>query len=400
MDFELKPEQEQLRDMLQRYVRKEYGFDARRKIIASPEGFSREVWKTFAELGLTGIGIPEEHGGLGGDAVDTLVVMESLGTGLVVEPYVATVVLGAGLVRDAGSAAQKAAILPAVAGGEMLLALAHLEPGGRFEIDRVATTARRSGPGYVLKGSKAVVLGGEAADKLIVSARISPSPLGEGRGEGLSLFVVDARAEGLSRKGYSTRDGQRAADLTLDDVAVDAAALLGNEGEGLAHVERAIDAAIAALCAEAVGCMDALNAQTLEYLKTRKQFGVAIGTFQALKHRMADMFIAAAQARSMAYLAVLRAGDADRARRQRAICAAKALVGKSARTVGHGAVQLHGGMGVVDELIVSHYFKRLTAINTTFGDADHHLARYSDLLAAEEEVAEAAPKAMREVAAE
>jgi alkylation response protein AidB-like acyl-CoA dehydrogenase len=236
-----------------------------------------------------------------------------------------------------------------------------------------------------------VVLGGEAADRLIVSARSA---------EGISLFLVDAKAKGVTRKGYSTRDGQRAADVVLDEVAVDAAALLGNEGEGLGHVERAIDAAIAALCAEAVGCMDALNAQTLEYLKTRKQFGVAIGTFQVLKHRMADMFIAAAQARSMAYLAVLRADDADRERRQRAISAAKALVGKSARVVGHGAVQLHGGMGVVDELIVSHYFKRLTAINTTFGDADHHLARYSDLLAAEEEVAEAPPKAMREVAAE
>ncbi len=391
MDFELKPEQEQLRDMLQRYVRKDYAFEARRRIIASPEGFSREVWKTFAELGLTGIGIPEEHGGIGGDAVDTFVVMESLGTGLVVEPYIPTVVLGAGLVRDAGTTAQKAAILPAVAGGEMLLALAHLEPGGRFESDRVATTAKRSGSGYVLKGSKAVVLGGEAADRLVVSAATQA---------GASLFLVDPKAKGVSRKGYRTRDSQRAADVVLDDVAVDAAALLGNEGEGLAHVERAIDGAIAALCAEAVGCMDALNAQTLEYLKTRKQFGVPIGTFQVLKHRMADMFIAAAQARSMAYLAVLRADDRDRARRQRSIAAAKALVGKSARTVGHGAVQLHGGMGVVDELIVSHYFKRLTAINTTFGDADHHLARFSDLLATEEEAAGVPAKAMREVAAE
>ncbi len=391
MDFELKPEQEQLRDMLQRFVRKDYAFEARRRIIASPEGFSREVWKTFAELGLTGIGIPEEHGGIGGDAVDTFVVMESLGTGLVVEPYIPTVVLGAGLVRDAGNTAQKAAILPAVAGGEMLLALAHLEPGGRFESDRVATTAKRSGSGYVLKGSKAVVLGGEAADKLVASAATQG---------GVSLFLVDAKAKGVSRKGYRTRDSQRAADVVLDDVAVDAAALLGNEGEGLGHVERAIDAAIAALCAEAVGCMDALNAQTLEYLKTRKQFGVAIGTFQVLKHRMADMFIAAAQARSMAYLAVLRAGDADRARRQRSIAAAKSLVGKSARVVGHGAVQLHGGMGVVDELIVSHYFKRLTAINTTFGDADHHLARFSDLLATEDDAAEAPAKAMTEVAAE
>jgi len=392
MDFELKAEQEQLRDMLQRYVRKDYAFEARRKIVATAEGFSREVWKTFAELGLTGIGIPEEHGGLGGDAVDTFVVMESLGTGLVVEPYLPTVVLGASLVRDAGSAAQKASILPAVAGGEMLLALAHFEPGGRYDMDRVATTAKRSGTGYVLKGSKAVVIGGEAADKLIVSA-VAPG--------GPSLFLVDGAAKGVSRKGYPTRDGQRAADISLDDVAADAGALLGKEGEGLALAERAIDGAIAALCAEAVGCMDVLNAQTLEYLKTRKQFGVAIGTFQVLKHRMADMFIAAAQARSMAYLAVMRAGDPDRAQRRRAISAAKALVGRSARTVGHGAVQLHGGMGVVDELIVSHYFKRLTAMNTTFGDAEHHLARFSDLIAEEREADERAPRrAAREVAAE
>jgi len=381
MDFELRPEQEQLRDMLQRYVRKDYTFEARRRIVKSPGGYSREVWKGLAELGLTGIGIPEEHGGFGGDPVDTFVVMEAIGTGLVVEPYLATVVLGAGLVRDAGSAAQKDAILPAVASGETLLALAHYEPGGRFELDAVATTARKTSSGYVLNGSKAVVLGGEAADKLIVSARLSSG----GRGEGaFSLFIVPADAHGLTRKGYPTRDGQRAADVTLDEVPVDANALLGGEGEGLALVEHAIDRAIAALCAEAVGCMDALNAQTLEYLKTRKQFGVAIGTFQALKHRMADMFIAAAQSRSLAYLAAMRSAEPDRLVRSRAIAAAKAFIGKSARTVGHGAVQLHGGMGVVDELVVSHYFKRLTAINTTFGDAQHHLARFSDSMDAAE----------------
>ena len=374
MDFELGTEQEQLRDMLQRFVRKDYAFEARRKIVASPEGFSREVWKSLAELGLLGIGIPEEHGGTGGGAVDTFVVMESLGTGLVVEPYLPSVVLGAGLVRDAGTAAQKHEILPAVAGGELRLALAHYEPGGRFDLERVATTAKRSGSGYALNGKKAVVLGGESADKLLVSAR-------EGAGKRLSLFLVDAKARGVTRTGYRTRDGHRAADIALDDVTVDASALLGREGEGLALVERAVDRAIAALCAEALGCMDALNAQTLEYLKTRKQFGVAIGTFQVLKHRMADMFIAAAQARSMAYLAAMRADEADATSRRHAICAAKALVGKSARVVGHGAVQLHGGMGVVDELIVSHYFRRLTAINTTFGDADHHLARFSDQMA-------------------
>jgi alkylation response protein AidB-like acyl-CoA dehydrogenase len=371
MDFELKPEQEQLRDMLQRYVRKDYAFEARRRIIASPEGFSREVWSAFAELGLLGIGIPEAHGGIGGDAVDTFVVMESLGTGIVVEPYLSTVVLGAGLVRDAGSEAQKSALLPKVAAGEALIALAHDEPGSRYELDQVATTARKGGNGYVLKGEKAVSIHGDSADWLIVSARTAA---------GVSLFVVDAKSPGVSRRGYPTRDNHRAADVTLAEVAVGRDALLGAEGDGVAIVERALDRAIAALCAEAVGCMDALNAQTLEYLKTRKQFGVAIGTFQALKHRMADMFIAAAEARSMALLAAIRADEPDRAVRRHAISGAKALVGRSIRYVGQQAVQLHGGMGVVDELAASHYFRRLTAINSTFGDADHHLALFSDLM--------------------
>ena len=388
MDFELKPEQAQLRDMLQRYVRKDYTFEARRKIMASPEGFSRDVWKTFAELGLLGIGIPEEHGGVGGDAVDRLVVMEAIGAGLVVEPYLPTVVLGAGLVRDAGTAAQKDAILPAVAGGEVLLALAHYEPGGRYELDRVATTAKRTSGGHVLNGSKAVVLGGAAADKLIVSAR---------GGEGLCLFIVDGNASGVTRRGYPTRDGHRAADITLRDARAE---LLGEEGRAQPLVEHAVDRSIAALCGEAIGCMDTLNELTLEYLKTRKQFGVAIGTFQVLKHRMADMFIAAAEARSMACLATIRAEATDPQVRARDISAAKALIGKSGRIVGHEAVQLHGGMGVVDELSVSHYFKRLTAINATFGDAAHHLARFSDLMEVEAQHEQAPVKIAQTEAAE
>jgi alkylation response protein AidB-like acyl-CoA dehydrogenase len=269
----------------------------------------------------------------------------------------------------------------------MLLALAHGEPGGRYELDAVATTARRTAAGYVLKGAKSVVLHGGSADRLIVSART---------GTAISLFIVPADAPGVARKSYPTRDDQRAADITFDDVALERTALLGEEGQGLPVLERAIDFALAALCAEAVGCMDTLMEHTLEYTKTRKQFGVAIGTFQVLKHRMADMFIAAAQARSMACLAAVRAADPDRAVRRHALSAAKAFIGKAARRVGQEAVQLHGGMGVVDELAVSHYFRRLTAINTLFGDADHHLALFSDALLAEPaEAAEkrAAPKA-------
>ena len=378
MDFNLNEERQQLGDMLQRFVRKDYGFEARRKIVASAEGFSREVWRELANLGLTGVGISEEHGGTGGNAVDTSIVMEALGTGLVVEPYLTTVVLCGALVREAGTEAQKAQILPAIAGGELLVAFAQGEPGTRYELERVATTARKDGAGYAITGAKTLVLHGGSADRLIVSARTSGEVADR---RGISLFIIDAKAPGVKRREYATRDGQRAADISFEKVAVGADALLGAEGDAFDAIERAVDTAIAALCAEAVGCMDALNAQTLEYLKTRKQFGVPIGSFQVLKHRMADMFIEAAQARSMAFLAAMRIAEAQGDERRRAVAAAKALVGRAARHVGQQAIQLHGGMGVTDELAVSHYFRRLTAINATFGDPEHHLARFSDAMA-------------------
>ena len=381
MDFELTPEQQQLQDMLQRFIRKDYTFEIRRRILASPEGMSREVWRELASLGLLGIGLPEAHGGMGGDAIDTMVVMDAFGAGLVVEPYVSSVVLCGGLLRDLGGASQQAAHIPAIVGGDALLGFAHYEPQVRYEINHVATTARKAGPGYVLEGVKSAVLHGAGADHLIVSARTSGRATDA---DGVSLFLVDAKASGVGRRGYATRDGQRAADIRLEGVVVEKESLLGAEGRALPAIERAIDIAIAALCAEAVGCMDALNAQTLEYLKTRKQFGVPIGSFQVLKHRMADMFIAAAEARSMACLAAMRVAEPDAGLRRSAISAAKARVGQSARFVGQQAVQLHGGMGVTDELPVSHYFKRLTTIDLTFGDTAHHLARFSDrLLAAE-----------------
>ena len=353
MDFNLNEERQQLSDMVQRFVRKDYGFEARRKIVASERGHSPEVWREFANLGLLGIGIPEEAGGTGGTAIDTAIVMEALGTGLVVEPYLTTVVLGAALVREAGSAEQKAAVLPAVAGGETLLAF----------VDAGATAT-----GNALSGKREVVLHGGSADRLIVSAHT---------GKDVTLFLVDPKARGVQRREYATRDGQRAADITLDKAPGEP---LGTQGDAQRAIDRAMDAALAAICAEAVGCMDALNAQTLEYLKTRKQFGAPIGSFQVLKHRMADMFIHAAQARSMALLAAMRVAEAEDAERRRAVAAAKALTGRSARYVGQQAVQLHGGMGVTDELAVSHYFRRLTAINATFGDAEHHLARFSDMM--------------------
>ena len=376
MDFNYTDEQNALRDTLSRYIVKDYPFEARRALAKSADGFSREHWKQFAELGLLALPFPEDFGGLsvtGGNAVDTLLVMEAFGRGLVLEPYLSTVIVAGGLVRDAGSAAQKEALLPAVAGGERMLALAHFERGARYEVSRVDTAAKADGGGWKLSGAKGVVLGGGSADTLLVSAST---------GKGLSLFLVDARAKGVAVRNYMTQDGARAAEIALDNVAVGADALVGPEGGALPLIERALDYGIAALCAEAVGIMAALNEATLEYLKTRKQFGQAIGRFQALQHRMVDMVIATEQARSMAMMAAVKADSPDAAERRRAISAAKTYIGQQARFVGQQAVQLHGGMGVVDELNVSHYFKRLTMIELTFGNTDHHLGLFSDTLLA------------------
>ena len=379
MDFNYTEEQLALQDTLRRFIAKDYGFEQRRALAKSAEGFSRDHWRQFADLGILALPFPEEFGGLNGNAVDTMLVMETLGRGLVLEPYLATVILAGGLIRDNGRLAQKETLLPAIAGGELLMALAHYEAGGRYELSHVATTATPDGNGYHLNGAKAVVLHGGTADKFIVSAR--------GRGaqndaRGISLFLVERNAPGLTLRSYMTQDGARAAEVRLSNVRVTGDALVGPHDQGLPIVERAFDYALAALCAEAVGAMAALNEVTLEYLKTRKQFGQPIGRFQALQHRMVDMVVATEQARSMATLAAVKADSGDAAERRRALSAAKAYVGQSARSVGQAAVQLHGGMGVVDELNVSHYFKRLTMINATFGDADHHLGLFSDTLLA------------------
>ena len=376
MDFTLTDEQQQLRDTLARFVQKDYSFEKRKAILKSPDGYSRAAWQQLAEMGLTALGLPEAHGGLPGNAVDTMVVMEVFGRGLVVEPYLATVVLGAGLVAHAGSEAQQQALLPAVAEGKLLLAFAHDEPGARYEITRVATTAKKQADGYALSGSKTVVLHGAQADKLLVSARTSGA---ERDAHGISLFVVDAKAPGVTRRDFPTHDGQRAAEVTLKNARGE---LLGKDGQGAALVEWAIGRGIAALCAEAVGNMAALVELTLAYIKTRKQFGVPIGSFQALQHRMADMLMQTEQSRSMMYLAATKADSHDAADRRRCLSAAKAFIGQAGRYVGQQAVQLHGGIGVTDEASVSHYFKRLTLINATFGDADHHLGRFSDALVA------------------
>ena len=376
MNFNYTEEQLALQDTLRRFYARDYSFDHRRALTKSAEGFDRAAWKTFADFGILALPFAEDFGGIsehGGNAVDTLLVMEMLGRGLALEPYLSTIVLCGGLIRDAGSAAQKQALLPAIAGGELMLALAHHEAGGRYLVDHVATTARPNGSGWQLDGAKAVVLGAPSADKLIVSAR---------EAKGVSLFLVDANSPGVALRTYPTQDGSRAADIRLAGVQVGGEALIGPAGGALPVIERALDYANAALCAEAVGIMAALNEITLDYLKTRKQFGVPIGKFQALQHRMADMVIATEQARSMATLAAVRVDSADTAERSRSVAAARAYVGAQARFVGQQAVQLHGGMGVVDELNVSHYFKRLTMIGLTFGDTDYHLGRFSDTLLA------------------
>lgn len=375
MNFNLTEEQQMLQDSLRRFLANEYGFDKRGTIIESGEGLDRTTWNAFAEMGLLGFTFPEDYDGLGGNAIDTMLVMECFGRALVVEPYLATVVLGGGLIRDLGSEAQKAEILPKIATGEHFLAFAHSEPGARYNLTHVKTTAMEDGDGYLLSGRKTAVIHGAQSNQLIVSARTDGKV---NDAAGLSLFLVDRTAPGLSIQDFATHDGHRTAEIHLDNVRVKASALIGEAGEAAPAIEKAIDLGIAALCAEAVGAMEALNETTLEYIKTRKQFGVPIGKFQVLQHRMADMFIAAETAKSMAILAATEADSDHRDQRREAISMAKTLVGQSARYVGQQAVQLHGGMGVTEEMFAAHLFKRLTLINLLFGDADHHLAQVSD----------------------
>jgi alkylation response protein AidB-like acyl-CoA dehydrogenase len=375
MDFEFTEDQALLRDSLRRLIAREYTFERRRSILDSPHGFSADFWRFLAQQGLFNLGLPEDVGGYGGPT-EIMLVMEELGRGLVLEPFMSTVVLGGGLIRAHGTVAQRAQLLPRIAAGDCRVAVAHHEAGARYVLDHVSTTARRGKGSYCLTGDKAVILDAPVADLLIVSAR------DESAG-GLSLFLVEPNAAGVKMTGYRTQDGRSAADLTLTEVTVPTAARLGSPGFALTALEQAVDCGLAALCAEAVGIMEALNETTLLYLNTRKQFGQPIGRFQVLQHRMADMFLMATQAKSMSYLATGRCREPDRAERRRALSAAKAFIGKAARFVGQQAVQLHGAMGMTEELAVSHYFKRLTLINATFGDVDHHIGAFSDLLRAQ-----------------
>ncbi|HEX4329371.1 MAG TPA: acyl-CoA dehydrogenase family protein [Burkholderiales bacterium] len=375
MDFSFTDEQHQLRDSLRRYLANEYSFDARKKIIHGA-GSSEAAWAGFAELGLLGVPLPEEYGGFGGGGVDLLVVMEELGRGLVVEPYFATAVLGAALLRFGGGGAQAQALLPGVADGSLKLAAALTEAQSRHELFNVTTSAKAGANGHVLNGAKTVVLHGAQAHKLIVSARSGGGPRDTA---GLTLFVIEAKAPGVSVTDYRTIDGMRAADVTLINVAVGHDAVLGRPGQGWDVIERAAEVGMAALVAEAVGAMDALHEATLEYLKTRQQFGVPIGRFQVLQHRAVEMFMEIEQARSLAYLAAVKLDGEDATERACAVHAAKARAGRALKFVGQSAIQMHGGMGMTDELPASHYFKRLSMIELTLGDTDHHLAAFAAL---------------------
>ena len=371
MDFTFSEEQQMLLETTRRFIAKDYSFDARRQIKdAATEGFSRDVWQGFADLGLLALNVPQQHDGMGGSAIDTMLVMGAMGEGLVLEPYLASAVLATKLIIAVGNDAQQAALLPRLASGEIIAVLAHDEPATRFDWQAVTTRAMAAGDGYVVTGHKSVIAHAGSADVLLVSARLPNAAMG--------IFAIPRDAAGLRLIPYTTVDGVPAGEVWLDGVQVAAATLLNGADDTEARLGDILDAGLAAVCAEAVGALDRILAATVEYARTRKQFGVQIGKFQALQHRMADMVLHIEQARSMSYLAAVRCEDADAVVRARALSAAKVIVGQACRFVGQQAVQLHGGMGVTDELNVSHYFKRLMAIELQFGSTDSHLEQYAN----------------------
>lgn len=375
MDFSLNDEQRMLDDTVGRLVRERYGFDQRARHGKEAAGYSHAVWATLAGLGLLSVPFSEEDGGIGGGGVELMILHKAFGRGLTLEPYLATVVLGGGLVARLGDAGQRAALLPAVIAGERTLALAYAEPAGRYDPLWIETRAERDGGGYRLSGAKAVVLNGDSAGRLLVTARTAGIV---GDRDGVSVFLVDPAAAGVTVRGYPTIDGLRAADVTLDGVRVADGDRLGAEGAAADALEAVLAAGTAALCAEAVGAMEVTCELTLDYLKTRRQFGAPIGRFQVLQHRMVDMRIALEQAHSMAILAACSLGE-PAAERDRRIAAAKVLIGRAGRFVAEQAIQMHGGMGMTEEAAVSHYAKRLVMIDHWLGDSDHHLARFEAL---------------------
>ncbi|MCS6854337.1 MAG: acyl-CoA dehydrogenase family protein [Elioraea sp.] len=375
MEFELSEEQRLLAASLRRLLADRYGFEQRKTYARTPEGWSRAVWHDFGDLGLLALPFAEEDGGLGGGPVETMVVAEALGEALTLEPWFATVVLGGGFLRHGGSSDLRRALVPGIASGNVLLAVAHAEPAATADPGDVATVARREGSRWRLDGCKTLVLHGDVADHIVVTARV----FGAGSGpDGLAAFLVPATATGLTRRALRTNDGRRAAEIVLDDVAVADDCVLGEPGEAFPLIERVVQEAIAALAAEAVGVMTLAHRLTVDYLKTRRQFGRPIGSFQVLQHRATDMLIAIEEARSMAIYAAMSLDEPDAAERRRALAAVKALIGRRGRFVAETAVQLHGGIGLTMDYAVGHCMARLLAIDALFGNAAHHLARLAD----------------------
>lgn len=375
MDLTPSDEQRLLRESAERFIAESYNAEHRRRMANDPLGFSSKVWKQFAELGWLALPLPEDHGGLGGGAVELGLLMEAFGRGLVSEPYLATVVLGAGLIEKRGSEAQKQTLLPKVADGSLYLAFAHSERAARFDLAKVATTASKTAEGWRLSGSKIAVLDGHVASQIIVSAHIHHR---EGESGTLGLFLVPSHTPSLEISDFPRLGGGRACNLELSDVHLPADALLGDGEDALPAIEWAVDRAMAALCAEAVGIMQTLLQMTLDYTKMRQQFGRPLSANQVIRHRLADMAMQCDEARSMALRAALLL-DAAPVERGRAASGAKAKIGKSARFVGEQSIQLHGGMGVTEELEVGAYFKRLVAFDTLFGGSAHHYRRHAQL---------------------
>ena len=373
MHFSFTEEQRLLKDSVSRFLDNEYTFDTRRKISQSKSGFSEDIWQKFAELGWLSLGIPEHFGGLGGGAVEISIVLERLGHALVVEPYISTSAISSRIVNKSESGCAKS-LLSKIAQGKTRIALATTERQSRFNIADIETTAERVGECYKVSGKKCVVFDAEGAHYLLVSARTA----GLSREtNGINLFLIDNGSEGITTRGYRTVDDRRAADIDFN-IEVDASCLLHPEGAGYPLLEYGIDVGIMALCAEAVGIMQYLYVATLEYLKTRQQFGQPLARFQALQHRMVDLFVAYELSLSMAYMAAVHLEEHHPEQRRRAVSAAKVQIGQAGRHIAEEAIQLHGGMGVTDELAIGHYFKRLTMIERTFGDTDHHLRSLAD----------------------
>jgi pimeloyl-CoA dehydrogenase small subunit len=375
MDFDLTEEQRLLRDSVGRLLADHYGFDKRSSYLAAPEGWSRALWAQYAELGLLGLPFAESYGGFGGGPIEVMLVMEAFGRVLALEPYLTTVVLGGTALQLAGSEAQKLAMLPRVAEGDLILAFAHGERQARYDLSDVLTTAKPKGSGWVLDGAKSVVLHGDGAQQLVVSARTSGE---RDDPDGVTLFMVDAAANGVARRSYPMRDGTRAAEISLSGVELGNGDVLGEVGKAFPVIERVVEAGIAATAAEAVGAMEAMQEMTLEYLKTRRQFGRPIGDNQALQHRATEMLMELERGRSMAMLAAMMVEEPDAAERSYNIAMAKVGVGQASKFVSQNAIQLHGGIGMTEEYAVGHYFRRCMVIEHTFGDTAHHLSRLAD----------------------